>query len=162
MKKGYRGYKSYRPKKDKLYVNRENTLMDCWRFDTAYKKLDGFNVYRKWACGEGPVVRHLCSDKRCINPLHLVRGTDFENAFDENEVKFYVIIPRATIQLKDKYGFRYMKETINYGRERFRARFVEGLISSVSNVERLTAAKALFDALKVRTDIEITPIIGGI
>lgn len=36
---------------------------------------------------EGNVIRHLCDNKRCINPEHLKEGSQAENILDTNRAK---------------------------------------------------------------------------
>ena len=63
----------------------------CWNLEVDRGSLGkGIGDYRSWAAGDGKLVRHLCSNSRCINPLHLVRGYDKENGEDEVR-KRYVI-----------------------------------------------------------------------
>jgi hypothetical protein len=191
----YRGYQERG--KDKVYVNRDNVKIDCWRTEKAYLRLRGDEVslHKKWAYGEGEVARHLCGEKKCINPLHIVRGDEFENARDEIEVRdfmielfenmtedfslrdikieqdmrFYVIVPRATIKLRQSHGFIYMKDTVEYGREMYRRSFVERLCQEIRKIpipedikNRLDKSNELFNLLSQRIDVQIIPIMEGL
>lgn len=69
---------------------------DCWLWDLSkdkdgygFFKVDGKNVKAHRAVHSlfrplepAPVVRHLCNNPGCINPLHLRAGTQKENAAD--------------------------------------------------------------------------------
>lgn len=67
-----------------LMINEDIPFTGCWELLVDYgslgRKIGGYN---KWATGEGVLVRHLCSNRRCTNPLHLVKGTHAENSQDE-------------------------------------------------------------------------------
>ncbi len=55
----------------------------CWVTDVKYPKIDNKYIHRQFAAGVGKVGRHLCSINHCINPMHLVMGSDADNAEDE-------------------------------------------------------------------------------
>lgn len=74
-----------------LFVARDWTTLNCWRFEGYYEMMEGERVHQKWAEGEGEIVRHLCGDGRCVNPLHLRKGSDVENARDEIEIRDFEV-----------------------------------------------------------------------
>jgi len=180
-------YKTYfEKKKEKIvFVSRENELMSCWRFEERYARVDGTALHQKWARGEGPIVRHLCSDGRCVNPLHLVRGTDLENAMDEIEVRDFEIekmeeilgdysmrgmdkalvhltlLPRTSIKLVEERGLKSLYETKMYIREFFRIDYVKRLIESNSlTKDELDMSDKAIRSLKIRDDIFIVTVPG--
>lgn len=139
-----------------LMEGREFT--DCWLADWKYLMVCGISLHKTWAIrGKGEIVRHLCSDSRCVNPLHLMRGDEFENADDELEVRdftlkrymeelndyslanesrdraFYIIVPRFAIKMREDGNDKFSpSEAISYGRELFRADYVFRLEKEVS------------------------------
>lgn len=173
-------------KKVHKFVMEHGKMMwfNCWLADRKYKMLDGFCMYQKWASGEGDVVRHLCGDARCVNPLHLRRGTDIENAQDEvdvrhftikafedilddysvsesgvsKELQFYIVVPRLAAKMR----MRKLTDAIDYGRHLFRINFVNELVEAFRN-EDLELFKLLskgdneklYEALRSRYDVEI-------
>lgn len=68
-----------------VVVDREDRCAGCWMMVTkkGYPKLDGKPIHQQYAAGSGVLVRHLCSNKHCINPMHLLRGSDGQNSLDE-------------------------------------------------------------------------------
>lgn len=139
-----------------------NELWDCWLADYKYLRVGDIVLCREWAIGEGDIVRHLCGDNRCVNPVHLKMGTDFENADDEIEVRdfttakfmemmndyslkdepkdraFLVTIPRMSRKLTEDSFKRYkLSETIKYGRELFRKDFVFRLTTMMEENEEV-------------------------
>ncbi len=68
-----------------VIIDREDTMSGCWLADSKYPKMDRKFVHQEFAAGYGEVVRHLCSNYRCINPMHLVRGSVAENNEDERD-----------------------------------------------------------------------------
>jgi hypothetical protein len=101
---GHRGKFSYgykdaigdRPNVNELFsrlvtFNKELQIKGCWNTSYKYLKLDGAKLYKILALGEGEVVRHLCGNSCCINPIHLKMGSDVENAYDERPFRAFVI-----------------------------------------------------------------------
>lgn len=74
-----------------LVVDRVNRDVGCWLADGKYPKMGKEKIHQKFAAGSGPVVRHLCSERNCINPMHLVRGTAAENNKDEDEKNIFMV-----------------------------------------------------------------------
>ena len=175
---------------ERMYVVRGNVIGDCWKFERVYAQISGEYIHKMFACGEGKVVRHLCMNNYCVNPLHLVKGTDIENARDEvvvrdftlklledmtedyslrdlnerNDVKFYVMVARATLKLRPMYGFKNIGETIKYARDRYRMYFVDSIkdkIDSEEMSERLIKANKLLQLVSER-GIEIVEIMEGL
>lgn len=178
-------YKFYIGEKKLLFVTRIDELLNCWRFEKYYERLDGITIHQSLARGEGPVVRHLCSDGRCINPLHLLRGTDLENARDEIEVRDFEIkvfeeilgdysmegedkhlihltlLPKVSIKLSDERGIRSLRDTNNYVREYFRRDYVRRLIEGRKfEKEEFKFNIATFSMLTDRDDIAIVTLPG--
>ncbi len=155
--------------KKALIVFKVNTLLNCWRFENPYEKMYGLHLHQQWARGEGPIVRHLCSDNRCINLLHLVRGTDYENAMDEIEVRdfendlmmqilndyslkgedktliHYTLLPKVSIKMAEEVGPKSLGEVNRVLREQFRQKYVKKLIRdiAISNEDINTAQEKL-------------------
>ncbi len=184
VRKSGKLYREYGEKKTKmLFVFKENELLNCWRFEKGYEKLDGLPAHQVLARGEGPIVRHLCSDNRCINPLHLVRGTDYENAKDEIEVRDFenelmmeiledrsmegedkalihlTLLPKISVKLVEEKGYRTLGETNKYLREFFRKDYVQRLIQSNKDINVGEVEKKL-NELKSRSDISIIIVPG--
>jgi len=71
-------------RRKEVTIDKDFPFTGCWELSVDYGSLGrGIGGYKKWATGYGELVRHLCSNKRCVNPLHLVRGTHAENVQDE-------------------------------------------------------------------------------
>ena len=67
-----------------VWVDEEDMEWGCWLNGSGeYSKLGGRAIHQQFASGEGYLVRHLCCDSYCINPRHLLRGNEQENALDE-------------------------------------------------------------------------------
>ena len=167
-----------------LFVFKENEILNCWRFEHRYEQLDGQKVHQLMARGEGPVVRHLCSDGRCVNQLHLIRGTDLDNAKDEIEVRDFEIekfeeilmdwsmrgedkhlvhltlLPRVAIKLREVRGIRSLGDTNQYVREMFRQDYVSRLIALKFSREELATAESKLAWLKSRPDIAVITVPG--
>jgi len=128
-----------------LLLNKEYGIRGCWRFERSYQMIGGEYLHQKWAIGEGEVVRHLCGDNRCVNPLHIIRGSDIENAMDEIEIRkvavrlleellnenyesygidvsILVLLARASRIRKDMFN-NNIKEAAKYTREYYRTEY---------------------------------------
>jgi hypothetical protein len=164
-----------------LFMSGEDTLYKCWRFEQRYQKLDGFYLHHKWAAGEGDVVRHLCGEGKCVNPLHLIRGTDIENAVDEidvrdfaidwmekelddyslegleNDIKFRVLVPRMRLRYKDKYDT--LEDVRSTAREFYRQKYERYIVNEGKFIqEQMDYAKRLMEILNSRDDVSIVVI----
>ena len=166
-----------------LSINEELLIMGCWRFERRYQKLDGIYLHRQWAHGEGEIVRHLCGDSRCVNPLHLVKGSDVENAMDEltvrdfsikilqkllgeeyddkhsKELSILILIPRVRRVYSNR--FRTMKDVVLYAREEYRIQFEKGFAESYDeeiDIDRFNKVRQRFISLASRNDINIRRI----
>lgn len=145
----YKGGNHHYDARMRLWISRNGTLLDCWRFEKSYCKLDGVYLHAEWATGEGEVVRHMCCDNKCVNPMHLVRGSDLENAMDEIYMRDYsveflsnmigedysklekdlairILLPRVC--RKKREMFRTTSDVARYAREFYRKAFVKDLI----------------------------------
>lgn len=138
-------------------VMADDLYYDCWIADYRYLVIDGLTLCREWARNKelGDVVRHKCSDNRCINPLHMQYGTVFENADDElilrdyvvnkfadmldnhsldNEPKdraYLIIVPWMSKYLTTDQVKYDLSDTIKYGRELYRLYYVESLRNNI-------------------------------
>lgn len=74
-----------------VLVDREDTMYGCWIMEAEYASWYGKNIHQVYASGNGELVRHLCSNKHCINPMHLLRGSTFENYRDEVERQGWIV-----------------------------------------------------------------------
>ena len=185
-KKGelYRQYNSEERKP--LFLFKENQLLNCWRFEKWYERLDGEALHQLWARGEGPIVRHLCSEGRCINPIHLMRGTDLDNAKDEIEVRDFenklmmdilddysmegedktlihlTLLPKVSIKQIDELGVRSLREVNKHLRELFRKDYVQRLISNSRAISEddIQSAAIKLTSLMDRPDISIITVPG--
>jgi len=146
----YRGYRKkvngYQSSMKYLTINKELGVRGCWRFEKGYQTIEGVTLHQVWASGEGEVVRHLCGESKCVNPLHLIRGSDIENAEDEIKIRDYsvkllqtmidenydnyprdlamlTLMPRVSRIKKDL--FSNMREVAAYAREKYRKLYEE-------------------------------------
>ena len=164
-----------------LFVFKESQLLNCWRFEKGYEKIDGNRVHQLWASGSGPIVRHLCSDGRCVNPLHIVRGEDIDNARDEIEVRDFendlmmsilddysmkgedkalvhlTLLPKVSNKLIEERGINTLYETNRYLREFYRRDYVKRLINSKIEYDRQEVENKL-NYLKNRSDVSVITI----
>ena len=160
-KSKYKGSKYGQGKREelKLMISRSHEILGCWRFEEWYKVIEERTLHREWArggSGNGEIVRHLCSDNRCVNPLHLVYGNDVENADDEIKVRDYsvevlqnligevyndkfsnhksmlILIPRVSRMFK--YRFDSLSSVARYAREEYR-RHYELITAQRFNIE---------------------------
>jgi hypothetical protein len=145
-------------------------------------RLDGRYLHQDWARGEGYIVRHLCGDNRCLNPIHLVRGSEIENALDEidvrnfmlslfkdhlkdrsvddypNEVQWLVMVPRMQRWYWENREINYSFSDIRVmWREDYR-KYKSYEISKSITDELLYIAREKLKWLYDRRDIEIQPI----
>jgi hypothetical protein len=98
MRYNYRqGFRSKcKPNVDYLPVievsfSEEFKILGCWLSKFKYPRIGNEQLHIKFAEGSGDIVRHLCGCNRCFNPLHVVRGSDIENAKDETEMQVFGI-----------------------------------------------------------------------
>jgi hypothetical protein len=184
VRKSGRLYQQYREKEKLLFVFKDNTLVNCWRFEHPYEKLDGIPVHQRMAGGEGPIVRHLCSDNRCVNPLHLLRGTDYENALDEIDVRDFenelmmnmledwsmleepdktlihlTLLPKVSVKLTPEMGYRSLGEVNKDLREFYRQNYVQGLLEIPVDWDVAALANSL-EVFRNRQDISVITIPG--
>ena len=99
-------YYGKRRKRKRQYVviDKYDWRAGCWIMPAKYPTIDNQSIHRTYAVGYGPVVRHLCCNNRCANPLHMLRGTQLENVNDET---FRRSICRGnTGELSDYWYFR--------------------------------------------------------
>lgn len=175
-----RNYKRvYNQQENKLlFIDKNNPELGCWRFTQPYQMLDRKYVYSDLASGEGPITRHLCGDNKCVNTIHIVKGTDLENAMDEINVRDFsikifqemidenydeyerdvairILLPR--VSRKYSIQFKSMSELALYGRELYRREYVKKLTSGSINVtiKQMERAKTMLLALSRRSDISI-------
>lgn len=172
--------------KKALIVFKVNTLLNCWRFENPYEKMYGLHLHQQWARGKGPIVRHLCSDGRCINQLHLVRGTDYENAMDEVEVRdfenelmmqilddyslkgedktliHFTLLPKVSIKMAEEVGPKSLGEVNRVLREQFRQAYVKKIIDYENGLsdEELDEAQKKLNWLCDSPDITVINIPG--
>jgi len=160
----------------KLFIDGDLLIKGCWRFEKSYQRLDGAFLHQQWASGKGEVVRHLCGDNRCVNPLHLVRGNEVDNAKDElairnfsvevlqnligevyndkypNELSILILMPRVRVICSDR--FKTMRNVSQYAREKYRRQFESGFARSC-DIEKLDNIRQKFISLASRNDIII-------
>jgi len=65
-----------------VQIDREMPMFGCWLCDKKYPSIDGMPIHVRYGVGEGVLVRHLCGISRCINPMHLMRGSARQNTDD--------------------------------------------------------------------------------
>ena len=69
---------------------REDEFERCWLFRSKYPIIGSSRIHLAVPGIEKyPLVRHLCCDSRCGNPLHLKGGTARENSEDEMMKRFF-------------------------------------------------------------------------
>lgn len=58
---------------------------ECWAF--GKRERASHASYREFVCEipEGKIIRHKCDNKHCVNPDHLIPGTQQENIQDKVE-----------------------------------------------------------------------------
>lgn len=82
---------------DRLIANSENSNpSDCWEWSLVKDK-DGYGILKVngkrkrahrlmhnlfYPHETAPIVRHICNNRACINPIHLCAGTQKDNACD--------------------------------------------------------------------------------
>ena len=186
-RRGNRLYKQYSGEEKKaLFVFKMNELLNCWRFEKYYEKLHELHLHQQWASGKGPIVRHLCSDGRCVNPLHLVRGEDIDNARDEIEVRdfenelmmqilndyslkgedktliHYTLLPKVSVKMGKEAGSKSLSEVNRVLREQYRQEYIKGIINCENelSVESLDNAQRRLSWLKEHPNITIINISG--
>ncbi|UGL62986.1 hypothetical protein [Xanthomonas phage R3-22-T1] len=49
-------------------------------------------------CPEGQVVRHTCDNRKCVNPEHLIYGTQGDNLIDRRERHRYRKLTREDVE----------------------------------------------------------------
>ena len=187
-------YKQYSSNDKKiLFLFKDNQLLNCWRFEKYYEKVDGMKLHQLWARGvgpivggEGPIVRHLCSEGRCVNPIHLVRGTDYENAKDEIEVRNFenglmmdilndrsmeeedkdlihlTLLPKVSIKQIDELGCRSLRKVEKDLRELFRKDYIQKLVDNSEDIseDKIQSADIKLAWLINRPDISIITVPG--
>lgn len=91
-------------KKRVILIDDEDWMAGCWLSPYKYMRFNGRAVHQIYAAGEGCLARHLCCNYHCVNPMHLVRGSDWDNRHDQdliNKVFLYAMDNR--IDLIHKY-----------------------------------------------------------
>ena len=59
---------------------------------------------------DGVIIRHSCDNARCINPLHLVAGTQLDNVMDQVHRQRNIKLPRVfTKDQRTSIKNRYVK-----------------------------------------------------
>lgn len=90
----------------RIVLYSKDTADRCWLTDTKYRCIRGPWPHGRIHMGcnfdDDEVVRHLCSEARCINPIHMKGGTHRENANDRME-KYYWTMAKASELIK-KFG----------------------------------------------------------
>lgn len=65
-----------------IKVFRKDMFIRCWIASRPYATMGCFSIH-KGIDGPGEVTRHLCCNSKCINPMHMKRGTQGENRHDD-------------------------------------------------------------------------------
>ena len=176
-----------------LFLFKDNQLLNCWRFEKYYEKVDGMKLHQLWARGvgpivggEGPIVRHLCSEGRCVNPIHLVRGSWHEYAKDEIKVRNFenelmmnilndrsmegedkdlihsTLLPKMIVKQMDELGCRLLREVEKDLRELFRKDYVQKLVDNLEDIseDKIQLADIKLDWLINRPDVYIITVPG--
>lgn len=93
-----------------IYVNRRQWLAHRWAFHQANGPIP-----------DGVVIRHTCDNRWCINPAHLVAGSQSQNMLDRlkraprnNQTKLW---PEEVLQIREllAYGFSRREIEAIYG-----------------------------------------------
>lgn len=167
----------YKQVERRIVVVESDWLTSCWRFTEWYPRVNGLWLHKEWARGEGEIVRHLCSDGKCVNPLHLKRGDDIENAMDEvNVMKFsasywsilldedyssygdqvaYLVLRARASRFIDKNAGRTMKQINSDAREMFRKSYIAVIREKVIDSKTIDYITDKFKWLNSRNDLEI-------
>ena len=69
-----------------ILVDPYDFMAGCWLSPFKYMNFNGAFIHQIYAAGEGSLVRHLCCNNYCVNPMHLIRGENWENSQDEVEM----------------------------------------------------------------------------
>jgi len=98
----------WKRKRKRMYVvvDKYDWLAGCWITPVKYPTINGESIHRMYAPGVGSVVRHLCCNKKCINPLHMIRGTQQENVDDER-IKWLVCVENRS-ELNSYWYYRIL------------------------------------------------------
>lgn len=73
-----------------ITLSRYDGFERCWVFMSKYPSINGTKIHLGVPGIEKyPLVRHLCCDNRCGNPLHLKGGTARENTNDETLKRYF-------------------------------------------------------------------------
>jgi hypothetical protein len=94
-------------------VKLNDGVIECWTANSDYVRINNRHLHIVNAVGRGELVRHLCGNKRCVNPLHLLRGSKMENYEDEEEKRAFIvhlIEPRLNVN-----RFRNIRSTKGFG-----------------------------------------------
>ncbi len=75
-----------------VVVDKGEMEAGCWISDSKYPRMDKKYIHQTYATGKGEIVRHLCSNSYCINPMHLIRGSAGENNADEMLKNHFILI----------------------------------------------------------------------
>jgi len=90
----------------------------CWEWQMAkgrwgygllcenYKTQHAHRIYYRYFKGKipnGKIVRHTCDNTGCVNPEHLIIGTNLENTWDaiaRNRLKSFKLMPDDVIKIR--------------------------------------------------------------